>query len=96
MFSILSIFKLTKLNKCEYSASVNFVCVVARCLLWHCFSLWFIHLPAYMKSVPSKTKALRAGFDVLVRMQGVKLQPPDEVIVFFTAFVSSLLSQTSR
>jgi len=48
-------------------------------MLWHCYSLWFIHLPSYMKTVHSKTKALRAAYDVLLRMQAAKLQPPDEV-----------------
>jgi len=55
------------------------VCLCVRCLLWHCYSLWFIHLPSYMKTVHSKTKALRAAYDVLLRMQAAKLQPPDEV-----------------
>jgi len=32
-----------------------------------------------MKTVHSKTKALRAAYDVLLRMQEAKLQPPDEV-----------------
>ena len=54
-------------------------CVI-RCLLWHCYSLWFIHLPSYMKTVHSKTKALRAAYDILIRMQAAKLQPPDEVV----------------
>jgi len=38
----------------------QWLCV--RCLLWHCYSLWFIHLPSYMKTVHSKTKALRAAY----------------------------------
>ncbi|CAH1795855.1 unnamed protein product [Owenia fusiformis] len=51
----------------------------AKCLLGHCYSLWFIHLPAYVKSVHSKTKALRTAYHVLVRMQASRLQVPDEV-----------------
>ena len=47
--------------------------------MWHCYSVWFIHLPSYVKTVHSKAKALRTAFDVLVRMQGARLQPPDEV-----------------
>jgi len=57
--------------------------VCFRYLLWHCYSLWFIHLPSYMKTVHSKTKALRAAFNVLLCMQAAKLQPPDEVGEFF-------------
>ena len=53
--------------------------VPVRCLLAHCYSLWFIHLPAYVKSLHSKTKALRSAHEVLVKMQTSKLQPPDEV-----------------
>jgi len=36
-----------------------------------------------MKTVHSKTKALRAAFDVLLCMQAAKLQPPDEVDEMF-------------
>lgn len=50
-----------------------------RCLLGHCYSLWFIHLPSYVKTVHSKTKALRTAYDVLVRMQRAKLHHTDEV-----------------
>ncbi|XP_074649748.1 C-myc promoter-binding protein-like [Tubulanus polymorphus] len=51
----------------------------AKCLLSHCYSLWFIHLPSYVKSMHSKTKALRTAFDVLQKMQESRLDPPDEV-----------------
>jgi len=51
----------------------------AKCLVWHCYSLWFIHLPAYIKTVHSKAKVLRIAYDVLIKMQSAKLQPPDEV-----------------
>ena len=53
--------------------------VAFRCLLGHCYSLWFIHLSSYMKSTPSKLKILRVSFEVLLKMQEAKLQPPDEV-----------------
>ncbi|XP_064618735.1 C-myc promoter-binding protein-like isoform X2 [Lineus longissimus] len=51
----------------------------AKCLLGHCFSLWFIHLPSYAKSTHSKTKALHTAYDVLVKMQAARLPQPDEV-----------------
>lgn len=58
---------------------VEMVCLLSRCLLSHCYSLWFIHLPSYINSTPSKLKILRVGFEVLLKMQEAKLQPPDEV-----------------
>ncbi|XP_077866097.1 C-myc promoter-binding protein [Saccoglossus kowalevskii] len=51
----------------------------AKCLLGLCFSAWFIHLPAYVKSTHSKTKALRTAFEALVKMGTCKLEPPDEI-----------------
>ena len=38
-----------------------------------------------MKSVHSKTKALRTAYEVLVKMQAAKLQPPDEVSACFVS-----------
>lgn len=51
----------------------------AKCLLAHCYSLWFIHLPAYVKRHHNKAKVLHVAFEVLCKMKkkGVKL--PDEV-----------------
>ncbi|XP_031552421.1 DENN domain-containing protein 4C-like [Actinia tenebrosa] len=51
----------------------------ARCLLAHCYSLWFIHLPAYVKSHHNKAKVLHVAYEILCKMEkkGVKL--PDEV-----------------
>lgn len=51
----------------------------SKCLLSYCYTLWFIHLPAYVKMCQSKAKALRTAYDVLVKMQAARLQPPDEV-----------------
>ncbi|XP_023672986.1 C-myc promoter-binding protein isoform X4 [Paramormyrops kingsleyae] len=51
----------------------------SRCLLRHCYGLWFICLPAYVKVCHSKVRALRTAYDVLRKMQAKKLQPPDEV-----------------
>ncbi|XP_022252472.1 DENN domain-containing protein 4C-like isoform X1 [Limulus polyphemus] len=51
----------------------------AKCLVSNCYSLWFIHLPAYTKcSQAIKAKTLRTAYDVLVRMQSIRLQPADE------------------
>ncbi|XP_061077823.1 LOW QUALITY PROTEIN: C-myc promoter-binding protein [Conger conger] len=51
----------------------------SKCLLRHCYGLWFICLPAYVAVCHSKVRALRTAYDVLRRMQAKKLQPPDEV-----------------
>ncbi|KAG7267421.1 LOW QUALITY PROTEIN: hypothetical protein CRUP_012522 [Coryphaenoides rupestris] len=51
----------------------------SKCLLRHCYGLWFICLPAYVKACHSKVRALRSAYDVLRKMQTKKLQPPDEV-----------------
>jgi len=51
----------------------------AKCLIAHCYSLWFIHLPAYVKLHHNKAKVLHVAFEILCKMtkKGVKL--PDEV-----------------
>uniref|UniRef100_A0A7N6ALV8 DENN domain containing 4A n=1 Tax=Anabas testudineus TaxID=64144 RepID=A0A7N6ALV8_ANATE len=51
----------------------------SKCLLRHCYGLWFICLPAYVKVCHSKVRALRTAYDVLRKMQAKKLQAPDEV-----------------
>ncbi|KAI1889554.1 hypothetical protein AGOR_G00164070 [Albula goreensis] len=51
----------------------------SKCLLRHCYGLWFICLPAYVKVCHSKVRALRTAYDVLRRMQVKKVQAPDEV-----------------
>ncbi|KAJ8333654.1 hypothetical protein SKAU_G00409730 [Synaphobranchus kaupii] len=51
----------------------------SKCLLRHCYGLWFICLPAYVMVCHSKVRALRTAYDILRRMQAKKLQPPDEV-----------------
>lgn len=51
----------------------------SKCLLRHCYGLWFICLPAYVKACHSKVRALRTAYNVLRKMQTKKLQPPDEV-----------------
>ncbi|XP_028999741.1 C-myc promoter-binding protein-like isoform X2 [Betta splendens] len=51
----------------------------SKCLLRHCYGLWFICLPAYVTVCHSKVRALRTAYDVLRKMQAKKLQAPDEV-----------------
>ncbi|XP_075063705.1 C-myc promoter-binding protein isoform X3 [Mixophyes fleayi] len=51
----------------------------SRCLLRHCYGLWFICLPAYVKVCHSKVRALRAAYDVLRKMHVKKIDSPDEV-----------------
>ncbi|XP_067090555.1 C-myc promoter-binding protein [Osmerus mordax] len=51
----------------------------SKCLLRHCYGLWFICLPAYVNACHSKVRALRLAYDVLRRMQERRLQAPDEV-----------------
>ncbi|KAM8973604.1 C-myc promoter-binding protein isoform 2-T2 [Pelodytes ibericus] len=51
----------------------------SRCLLRHCYGLWFICLPAYVKVCHSKVRALRTAYDVLRKMHIKKIDSPDEV-----------------
>ncbi|KAG7999459.1 C-myc promoter-binding protein, partial [Nibea albiflora] len=51
----------------------------SKCLLRHCYGLWFICLPGFVGSCHSKVRALRTAYDVLRKMQDKKLQAPDEV-----------------
>ena len=59
----------------------------SRCLLRHCYGLWFISLPALVSSSPSKVRALRTAYDLLRKMQDDKLQAPDEVGHTHSVFV---------
>ncbi|XP_011605704.1 C-myc promoter-binding protein isoform X3 [Takifugu rubripes] len=51
----------------------------SKCLLRHCYGLWFICLPGFVSTSHSKVRALRTAHDVLRKMQDKKLQAPDEV-----------------
>ncbi|XP_033107544.1 DENN domain-containing protein 4B-like isoform X2 [Anneissia japonica] len=51
----------------------------AKCLMGNCYSIWFTHLPSYVKSSHSKTRALRTAFTVLKKMQAYNLTLADEV-----------------
>ena len=51
----------------------------SKCLLRHCYGLWFICLPAYVNACHSEVRALRLAYDVLRGTQERKLQAPEEV-----------------
>ncbi|XP_006031022.1 DENN domain-containing protein 4B isoform X2 [Alligator sinensis] len=51
----------------------------AKCLLGHCYGLWFIYLPTYVRAAPSKVRALQMAYDVLKQMEARKVVLPDEV-----------------
>ncbi|XP_026950711.1 DENN domain-containing protein 4B isoform X3 [Sagmatias obliquidens] len=51
----------------------------ARCLLGHCYGLWFLCLPAYVRSAPSRVRALQTAYQVLRQMESRKVVLPDEV-----------------
>ncbi|XP_032121014.1 DENN domain-containing protein 4B isoform X2 [Sapajus apella] len=51
----------------------------ARCLLGHCYGLWFLCLPAYVRSAPSRVQALHTAYHVLRQMESGKVVLPDEV-----------------
>ncbi|XP_029462939.1 DENN domain-containing protein 4C isoform X2 [Rhinatrema bivittatum] len=51
----------------------------AKCLFSHCYSLWFICLPAYASVSHPKAKALQQAYDVLVKMRKTEVEPLDEV-----------------
>ncbi|KAM5191260.1 DENN domain-containing protein 4C [Mantella aurantiaca] len=50
-----------------------------KCLFSHCFSLWFICLPVYVKVSESKSRALQKSYDALVKMRKTDVDPLDEV-----------------
>ncbi|KAM9242233.1 DENN domain-containing protein 4B isoform 1-T1 [Dugong dugon] len=51
----------------------------ARCLLGHCYGLWFLCLPAYVRAAPSRVRALHTACQVLRQMESRKVVLPDEV-----------------
>nr|XP_031362731.1 DENN domain-containing protein 4B [Lonchura striata domestica] len=51
----------------------------ARCLLGHCYGLWFLYLPAHVRAAPAKLRALQLAYDVLRKMEQHKVVLPDEV-----------------
>ncbi|XP_076443222.1 C-myc promoter-binding protein-like isoform X3 [Babylonia areolata] len=51
----------------------------AKCLLSHCYSLWFISFPAFVHTNPNKLDALKAGLAALQKMQSNRLPFVDQV-----------------
>lgn len=51
----------------------------ARCLLGHCYTLWFIQLPSYIKYYQNNKKLLLKAFEVLQKISKTKAKLPDEV-----------------
>ncbi|NXU81100.1 DEN4C protein, partial [Oreotrochilus melanogaster] len=52
----------------------------AKCLFSHCYSLWFICLPAYIRVAHPKAKALQQAYDVLIKMRKTDVEPLDEAM----------------
>lgn len=51
----------------------------AKCLFSHCYSLWFICLPAGMRLAQSKPRAMQQALDVLLKMRSSEVEVLDEV-----------------
>ncbi|KAJ8775553.1 hypothetical protein J1605_001273 [Eschrichtius robustus] len=53
----------------------------AKCLFSHCYSLWFICLPAYVRVSHPKVRALQQAYDVLIKMRKTDVDPLDEASI---------------
>lgn len=51
----------------------------SKCLLGHCYGLWFIYLPTFVRAESTKVRALHTAYDVLKHMETRKVVLPDEV-----------------
>lgn len=51
----------------------------ARCLFSHCYSLWFICLPAAVRLAKSKSRAMHQAYNVLLKMRTNEVEVQDEV-----------------
>ncbi|KAL2084579.1 hypothetical protein ACEWY4_020097 [Coilia grayii] len=51
----------------------------SKCLLGHCYGLWFIYLPTYVRAESNKMRALHTAYEVLKHMETRKVVLPDEV-----------------
>lgn len=51
----------------------------SKCLLGHCYGLWFIYLPTFVRAEIAKVRALHTAYDVLKHMENRKVVLPDEV-----------------
>lgn len=50
-----------------------------RCLLGTCYSLWFLHLPAMLQVSNQPAAILHQAYELLVKMQKLRLDPMEEV-----------------
>ncbi|XP_025161601.1 DENN domain-containing protein 4C isoform X4 [Harpegnathos saltator] len=50
-----------------------------RCLLGTCYSLWFLHLPAMLQVSSQPAAILHQAYELLVKMQKLRLDPMEEV-----------------
>ncbi|XP_040268552.1 DENN domain-containing protein 4B isoform X2 [Bufo bufo] len=51
----------------------------AKCLLGHCYGLWFIYLPTFVRATASKVRALQLAYDALKQLETKNVVLPDEV-----------------
>ncbi|KAM3590643.1 uncharacterized protein V6R79_013643 [Siganus canaliculatus] len=51
----------------------------ARCLFSHCYSLWFICLPAAVRLSKSKSRAMQQAYNILLKMRTTEVEVLDEV-----------------
>uniref|UniRef100_H2N2W8 DENN domain containing 4B n=1 Tax=Oryzias latipes TaxID=8090 RepID=H2N2W8_ORYLA len=51
----------------------------SKCLLGHCYGLWFIYLPTFVRAEAAKVRALHTAYEVLKHMENRKVVLPDEV-----------------
>ncbi|XP_075048507.1 DENN domain-containing protein 4B isoform X2 [Mixophyes fleayi] len=51
----------------------------AKCLIGHCYGLWFIYLPTFVRATVSKVRALQTAYDALKQMETKNVVLPDEV-----------------
>lgn len=51
----------------------------ARCLYSHCYSLWFICLPAAVRLAKSKSRAMQQAYNILLKMRTTEVEVLDEV-----------------
>ncbi|XP_053715997.1 DENN domain-containing protein 4C isoform X2 [Synchiropus splendidus] len=51
----------------------------ARCLFSHCYSLWFICLPAAVTLAKSKSRAMQQAYNILLKMRTTEVEVLDEV-----------------
>ncbi|XP_066577543.1 DENN domain-containing protein 4B [Amia ocellicauda] len=51
----------------------------SKCLLGHCYGLWFIYLPTFVRHEAAKVRALHTAYEVLKHMETRKVVLPDEV-----------------